>query len=111
MTQTGTMSKLKIIPGRGLDGKGIKRRLANKTLEGKIFGPESYTLDQNMVEFTQMSRVEQIEAARNNSKAIKTLQDNMAKSIKEAQEKEQERILEARVAERLKEIANQTNPK
>lgn len=74
MATTYAKQKLKIFPGRGLSGKDIKNRLRNRTLQAQTFGEESYMVDENMAKFTKMSKVEQIQAARENNSAMREAQ-------------------------------------
>lgn len=97
-----TNTKLKIIPGRGLTGKDIKNRLRNRTLEGQTFGPEHYTIDEEMVNFTKMSKIEQINAARQNAKQVREIQNKLEETNNKIKQRQQEQEIERKVQERLK---------
>jgi len=102
-----TTPKLKIIPGRGLTGRDIKNRLRNRTLEGQIFGNESYTLDENMDEFMKMSTVQQREAIKLNAIKVKEIQDKLNQVDNARKRREQEQQIEKIVQERMKEIGKE----
>lgn len=102
-----TQTKLKIIPGRGLTGKDIKNRLRNRTLEGQVFGGEHYTLDERMDEFQKMSKVEQVNAARQNAQEIKQLQRQMEDMTNKQKQRQQEQEIERKVQDRIKQLGKQ----
>lgn len=104
---TATNPKLKIFPGRGLSGKDIKNRLRNRTLQGQVFGEESYMLDENMAKFTKMSKVEQIQAARENNSAMKETQRKLEHADSARKQKLAEQEIERKVQEKLKEMGKE----
>lgn len=99
------MAKLKVIPGRGLSGRALKARLKNRTLEGQSFGSENYTLDEDMVEFTKLSKVEQVNAARANAQKVKEIKRNL-ETVANANKKRMDELeINRKVQEKLKQIA------
>jgi len=104
---TTTARKLKIIPGRGLTGRDIKNRLRNRTLEGQAFGDESYTLDESMVSFTKLTKVEQIEAARKNGEKVREIKRNLEGIEQQQRKRQEEAEIERKVQAKLQEIARQ----
>lgn len=104
---TQTKSKLKIIPGRGLSGKDIKNRLRNRTLEGQTFGEEAYTLDERMGEFMKMSTTERINAARENYKKVREIQNKLDEATNKQKQRIQEQEIERKVQDRLKELGKE----
>ena len=102
-----TTPKLKIIPGRGLNGRDIKNRLRNRTLEGQVFGNEAYTLDENMDAFMKMSSVEQRNAIKANGEKIREIQKNLEGVDNQRKQRQQEQEIERKVQERMKEIGKE----
>jgi len=100
-------TKLKIIPGRGLTGKDIKNRLRNRTLEGQTFGEESYTLDEQMVAFTKMTKIEQVNAARANAAEVRNIQRDLEEVNNKQQQRMKEQEIERRVNEKMKVIGRE----
>lgn len=102
------MSKtLKIIPGRGLSGRELKRRLHNRTMSGSTYGDESYMQDESMVAFTKMNKIEQIRAAKENAAEVRRIQNELENAESKRQERLKEQEIERRVNEKMKSIANQ----
>lgn len=105
MNSTKSTSRLKIIPGRGLTGRDIQRRLRNRTLEGQIFGDDAYTINEEINEFMKMNTVERINQAREKSKQLKELQNKLDNSIKERDQKLLDQKLENEVKKRMEAIS------
>jgi len=104
------MKKLKVIPGRGLSGRDLKRRLNNRTAIQASLGPEHYTLDEQMTKFTRMSRTEQVSEIRRNNAQIKQLQDSLSKQAEEQDKIRLANKIEEMAKEKLAEIQKQSNP-
>lgn len=107
MATTTAKPKLKIFPGRGLTGKDIKNRLRNRTLQGQTFGEDSYMLDENMAKFTKMSRVEQIQAARENNSAMRDVQRKLDEANNANKKRLAEQEIERKVQEKLREMGRE----
>lgn len=101
--------KLKLFPGRGLDGKDIKQRLKNRTLEGQVFGDDAYMVDQKMIEFERASTVERIRLARENAQKIKNAQAVLDEATNERQKREQQQAIERMAQERLAELRKESH--
>lgn len=104
---TKSTGKLKLIPGRGLTGIDIKKRLRNRTLEGQIFGSDAYAMNEEMNKFMKMSKTEQIAKVRSNNIEIKKLQNKLEQETNEQKRKLQEQDIENKIQERIKEIVKQ----
>lgn len=105
--QTKSTKRLKIIPGRGLTGIDIKKRLRNRTLEGQTFGDDAYAMNDEMNDFMRMNKVEQLNAARANNLKMHELQNKLDNVFNEKQKKLQEQQIETKIQKRLKEINNE----
>lgn len=106
------MKTLKVIPGRGLNGKDIKRRLKNKTLQGELFGSESYLVDKEMLAHTKLNKVQQVLAAREGERKIAEMEEKLQRKNDEKNRKQEEerinRLAEAKMKENLKKQTNDT---
>lgn len=106
-----SQTKLKIIPGRGLTGRDIKNRLRNRTLSGQTFGDDAYTLEEDMVAFSKMSKIEQINEARQNSEKVKKMQNKLEEASNKLEQQKQEKEIERKVQDKLKELGKQESEK
>lgn len=104
-----TQSKLKVIPGRAVTGKDIKRRLKNKTIVPGQYGEQDYTLDEEMYRFRKMSKTEQINAMKENNKKIAEMQQRLAEVADKNYQKQQQAQIEAEVNKRLAEKLKQND--
>lgn len=101
------MAKLKVIPGRGLSGRALKARLKNRTLDGMSFGAEHYTTDEEMVNFTKLSKVEQVNQARQNAQKVRDIKRNLEELAEANKKRIEEAEIERRIQAKLKEIGQQ----
>lgn len=93
--------RLKIIPGRGLTGRDIQKRLRNRTLEGQTFGEDAYAMNEDMNEFMKMNKVERLNAAKANNDKMREIQIKLDNESNAKKRKEQEQHFENEIQKRM----------
>lgn len=102
--KTKSTKRLKIIPGRGLTGRDIQKRLRNRTLEGQTFGEDAYAMNEDMNDFMKMNKVERLNAARANNAKMREIQNKLDTETNEKKQKQQQQNIENEIQKRLAEM-------
>lgn len=103
-----TTTTVKIIPGRTVSGKDIRSRMKNKTIREGVYGDGDYSTDEDLLAFTKMSRIEQMNHLRENAKKIAEMQNQLDEATNRKRKRDEEARIEREVQSRLQKLGKES---